>query len=115
MSQAPNLDPRGVYLLLQEVERNDSNPTKRRFLIDKTPYHDDDSRKTQMVTTEDQERFFIVIGRILPTSRIYGRGAFEMEIKIPIEFPFQPPKLRLLTPIHHPNIEADGKFAHSST
>ncbi|XP_026883978.1 ubiquitin-conjugating enzyme E2 T isoform X2 [Electrophorus electricus] len=40
----------------------------------------------------------------------YEGGVFSLEIKIPGRYPFEPPKLRFLTPIYHPNIDNDGRI-----
>jgi len=42
-------------------------------------------------------------GYILGTG-VYDGGVFEVEIEIPRTFPFDPPKVKFLTPIWHPNI-----------
>lgn len=109
-----NPELKHIYTALQDVEREYRDPAKRRFLFDKTPFHDDESRRTEIETTAG-ERYVVVIGRILPTSPVYGQGAFEMELKINIEFPFKAPQARLLTPIYHLNVGEEGKFEHSST
>ncbi|XP_076874940.1 ubiquitin-conjugating enzyme E2 T [Brachyhypopomus gauderio] len=40
----------------------------------------------------------------------YEGGVFSLEIKIPDRYPFEPPKLRFLTPIYHPNIDNAGRI-----
>jgi len=45
-------------------------------------------------------------GVILGTG-IYDEGVFEIEIFIPREYPFNPPKVRWKTPIWHPNVRGD--------
>ncbi|XP_015197583.1 ubiquitin-conjugating enzyme E2 T isoform X4 [Lepisosteus oculatus] len=37
-------------------------------------------------------------------------GVFSLEIKIPERYPFEPPKMRFLTPIYHPNIDTAGRI-----
>ncbi|XP_062397553.1 ubiquitin-conjugating enzyme E2 T isoform X2 [Sardina pilchardus] len=37
-------------------------------------------------------------------------GLFALEIKIPERYPFEPPKIRFLTPIYHPNIDNAGRI-----
>ncbi|XP_062871331.1 ubiquitin-conjugating enzyme E2 T [Trichomycterus rosablanca] len=40
----------------------------------------------------------------------YQGGLFTLEIKIPDRYPFEPPKMRFLTPIYHPNIDNAGRI-----
>ncbi|KAI5095845.1 ubiquitin-conjugating enzyme E2 T [Silurus meridionalis] len=40
----------------------------------------------------------------------YDGGLFTLEIKIPDRYPFEPPKMRFLTPIYHPNIDNAGRI-----
>ncbi|NWH71259.1 UBE2T enzyme, partial [Piaya cayana] len=40
----------------------------------------------------------------------YEKGVFNLEIVIPERYPFEPPKIRFLTPIYHPNIDSAGRI-----
>uniref|UniRef100_A0A8C1QZJ1 Ubiquitin-conjugating enzyme E2 T n=1 Tax=Cyprinus carpio TaxID=7962 RepID=A0A8C1QZJ1_CYPCA len=40
----------------------------------------------------------------------YEGGVFTLEINIPERYPFEPPKMRFLTPIYHPNIDNAGRI-----
>lgn len=40
----------------------------------------------------------------------YFNGKFNLLIKIPQEYPFQPPKIKFDTKIFHPNISPDGQI-----
>ncbi|XP_029994868.1 ubiquitin-conjugating enzyme E2 T [Sphaeramia orbicularis] len=40
----------------------------------------------------------------------YEGGLFSLEIKVPERYPFEPPKIRFLTPIYHPNIDNSGRI-----
>ncbi|KAA0706847.1 Ubiquitin-conjugating enzyme E2 T [Triplophysa tibetana] len=44
------------------------------------------------------------------SSTPYEGGVFSLEIKIPERYPFEPPKMRFLTPIYHPNIDNAGRI-----
>ncbi|XP_059172076.1 ubiquitin-conjugating enzyme E2 T-like [Physella acuta] len=37
-------------------------------------------------------------------------GVFHLEIQIPERYPFDPPRIRFLTPIYHPNIDTSGRI-----
>ncbi|XP_041278609.1 ubiquitin-conjugating enzyme E2 T isoform X2 [Onychostruthus taczanowskii] len=40
----------------------------------------------------------------------YEKGIFNLEIIVPERYPFEPPKIRFLTPIYHPNIDSAGRI-----
>ncbi|XP_071624437.1 ubiquitin-conjugating enzyme E2 T isoform X2 [Heliangelus exortis] len=40
----------------------------------------------------------------------YEKGIFTLEIVVPERYPFEPPKIRFLTPIYHPNIDSAGRI-----
>nr|XP_046252102.1 ubiquitin-conjugating enzyme E2 T [Scatophagus argus]XP_046252103.1 ubiquitin-conjugating enzyme E2 T [Scatophagus argus] len=44
----------------------------------------------------------------------YEGGIFSLEIKVPERYPFEPPKIRFLTPIYHPNIDNSGRICHDA-
>lgn len=43
-----------------------------------------------------------------PKDTPYEDGVFHIDIKIPERYPFEPPRLRFVTPVYHPNID-EGK------
>uniref|UniRef100_A0A8C8SBK2 Ubiquitin-conjugating enzyme E2 T n=1 Tax=Pelusios castaneus TaxID=367368 RepID=A0A8C8SBK2_9SAUR len=40
----------------------------------------------------------------------YEKGVFNLEVVVPERYPFEPPKIRFLTPIYHPNIDSAGRI-----
>ncbi|CAB1424338.1 unnamed protein product [Pleuronectes platessa] len=48
------------------------------------------------------------------TETPYEGGLFTLEIKVPERYPFEPPKIRFLTPIYHPNIDNSGRICHDA-
>lgn len=45
-----------------------------------------------------------------PPSTPFAAGIFLLSIRIPSRYPFEPPRVRFLTPIHHPNIDSAGRI-----
>jgi len=71
------------------------------FILEKAP---DDEARTPGDTP------IVLIGRILPKSSPYSQGSFQIEIKIPTDFPFKPPEVKFVTQIYHPNVDKEGKI-----
>lgn len=80
---------------LKEMEKN-NDPQAVKFILDKSPVDDPSAN--------------IILGRILPNSNIYNQAAFQIEIKLPPEYPFKAPELRFVTKIYHPNVDDQGKI-----
>lgn len=45
-----------------------------------------------------------------PENSPYENGIFELDLSITDRYPFEPPKLRFITPIYHPNIDSTGRI-----
>ncbi|OHS99074.1 Ubiquitin-conjugating enzyme E2 36 [Tritrichomonas foetus] len=45
-----------------------------------------------------------------PTDTPYQGGLFNLELFLPEEYPLEPPKVRFLTKIYHPNIDKLGRI-----
>jgi len=43
-----------------------------------------------------------------PKNTPYENGYFELSVNFPDDYPFKPPKVKLLTKIYHPNIADSG-------
>ncbi|KZT05227.1 ubiquitin-conjugating enzyme [Laetiporus sulphureus 93-53] len=52
----------------------------------------------------------LIIG---PPDTIYEGGFFKARLSFPPEYPLQPPKMRFITPMWHPNIYSDGNVCIS--
>jgi len=98
--------------LLTEISKlkalsTNTDPSSVKFLLDKSPVDDQSGGSRASPSNSAQH---IILGRILPTSNIYNQAAFQIEIKLPAEFPFKPPEVRFVTPIYHPNVDEAGKI-----
>lgn len=45
-----------------------------------------------------------------PKGTVYEKGIFTLSVLIPPRYPFEPPQVRFLTPVHHPNIDDGGRI-----
>ena len=45
-----------------------------------------------------------------PEDSPYEGGTFELDLSLPTTYPFEPPRLRFITPIYHPNIDNTGRI-----
>lgn len=45
-----------------------------------------------------------------PPESPFSKGIFLLAINIPNRYPFEPPRVRFLTPVHHPNIDSAGRI-----
>jgi ubiquitin-protein ligase len=99
-----------IYTELNAINlENQKNSDSKKFIIDSTPFGGDES-EPPTITNETTGDYYIVIGRILPTSNIYNQSAFRIKLKIPVQYPFKAPEVEMLTPIYHPNIGPEGKY-----
>jgi len=75
-----------------------------KFILEKNPFDDEEEEKVAAARDE-----YIITGRILPETGIYKDNGFKIEMKLKSNYPTEPPEVRILTPVYHPNIEKDGK------
>ena len=45
-----------------------------------------------------------------PQESPYQGGLYNLTVDIPDRYPFEPPRVRFITPIYHPNIDSDGRI-----
>uniref|UniRef100_A0A915K134 UBC core domain-containing protein n=1 Tax=Romanomermis culicivorax TaxID=13658 RepID=A0A915K134_ROMCU len=65
--------------------------------------HDDTGIRLEYVGESLSEFCAIIKG---PSDTPYCKGKFQLSIKLPPNYPFQPPKIHFLTRIWHPNISS---------
>jgi ubiquitin-protein ligase len=78
-----------------------------KFLLEQSPFDGEEEEKVAAAKDE-----YVVIGRILPESDIYKESAFRIEMKLTSKYPQEPPQVRFLTPVYHPNVETNGKMSN---
>lgn len=45
-----------------------------------------------------------------PTETPYEHGIFKVNVKFPDKYPFEPPAVKFITKIYHPNIDTEGRI-----
>ncbi len=83
--------------------------TQPKFILDQSPFPDDDDDQGAGAAAATNSKEIVIVGRILPDSEIYNQGAYSIEMKLTPNYPFDPPEVRFLTKIYHPNVSEEGK------
>ena len=76
-----------------------------KFVLEKSPFNEDDDEEPLPLERDE----YCIVGRIYPNSEIYKEGAYRIQLKLTPKYPSEPPEVRFLTPIYHPNVHRDGK------
>ncbi|CAH2056916.1 unnamed protein product, partial [Iphiclides podalirius] len=45
-----------------------------------------------------------------PKGSPYEKGSFKLIVNIPKRYPFEPPLVKFVTPVYHPNIDKEGRI-----
>ncbi|CAF2757834.1 unnamed protein product [Rotaria sp. Silwood2] len=102
MSSKLTKEPYSNINRLKLLNATTSNP---KFVLEKSPFNEDDDEGEAAASSSSKEH--VIIGRIFPDSEVFREGSFQIEIKLTPTYPFDPPEVRLLTPIYHPNVGQD--------
>ena len=78
-----------------------------RFVLDQSPFDDDDSESATA------RNLYVIVGRIFPKSELFKDHALQIEMKLTDKYPIDPPEVKMLTRIYHPNVDTDGKSNRS--
>jgi ubiquitin-protein ligase len=77
-----------------------------RFRLQQSPFTADEDK--ELLSEKQQD--YVITGQIFPTSEIFRERSYLIEMKLTQTFPLDPPQIRFLTPMYHPNIDKDGKL-----
>jgi ubiquitin-protein ligase len=99
-----------LYTDISKLKLCNKSDAPVRFLLDKSPFTDIDDDDADAMAEVAKSNEYLIIGRIFPQSDIYKEGAYQIEIKLTKTFPSDPPEVRFITPIYHPNVDKDGNI-----
>lgn len=97
---------RVLYRDIQRLKLLDTDDEENRFRVTKSPFTGDDDVDTAISNSQQE---FSINGLIFPKSNLYNERCFEIEMKLTQSFPQEPPTVRFLTEIYHPNVDEHGK------
>lgn len=80
-----------------------------KFLLTESPFHGSDDEEEDKKVASHELRDLIINGQILPESEIYKERSYLIEMKLTPTFPCDPPEVRFITRIYHPNVAQDSK------
>jgi ubiquitin-conjugating enzyme E2 T len=93
---------KALWTNITKLKLLDKNDETVKFLLDKSPFGDNEEEPSV------KQNEYVITGRILPNSEIFKESAFLIEMKLTSSYPLEPPEIKFLTPIYHPNIGKDG-------
>lgn len=96
-----------LYTDITRLKLLDTDGAEVRFRLKTSPFNGDEEE----IACKEREEYTIT-GQIFPKSKPFDEGSYMIEIKLTKTFPVDPPEIRFLTPIYHPNVGKDGKFCN---
>eukprot|EP01080_Neovahlkampfia_damariscottae_P012445 gene12445-6197_t len=81
----------------------------RRILKETQSLFKDPPPGISAVPHDENARYFDVVMQGPEESPFEG-GVFQLELFLPDTYPMQPPKVRFLTPLYHPNVDKLGRI-----
>jgi len=95
-----------LYTDITRLKLLDKDKAEVRFRLQKSPFANDEDDNE--LANQNQEEY-LVTGQIFPESNIYNERSYLIEMKLTKTFPIDPPEVKFLTPIYHPNVGTDGR------
>jgi ubiquitin-protein ligase len=81
------------------------------FIVDRDPrYETSQASPGPSAASSNLAQDIIIEGRILPKLEPYCQRSFCIRFILSHEYPFEPPELRFLDRMYHPNIDIKGKL-----
>jgi ubiquitin-protein ligase len=100
-----------LYTHITKLKLLDTDSAEVRFRLKESPFTGEEDQEA--LAADKREQFFVT-GQIFPKSEIYRERSYLIELKLTRTFPADPPEVRFLTPMYHPNVRKDGKSKSDS-
>jgi len=75
-----------------------------KFILEKNPFDDEEEEKAAALRD-----VYVVSGQVIPQEGMYKDIPVRIEMKLTSKYPTEPPEVRLMSSVYHPNVEKDGK------
>jgi ubiquitin-protein ligase len=96
-----------LYTDITRLKLLDKESAEIRFRLKDSPFTgEEDSDELAAKSREE----YVVTGQIFPKSEIYRERSYLIEMKLTKTFPLDPPEVKFLTKMYHPNVWKDGKL-----
>ncbi|KAK0086135.1 hypothetical protein PV325_003717 [Microctonus aethiopoides] len=59
---------------------------------------------------KDDQMNHLIATILGPIGSPYEGGVFKLEVEVDDNYPFEPPSIKFITPIYHPNIDTGGRI-----
>ena len=104
-SAAPVTLTKPLYTDITRLKLLDRDNAEVKFRLKDSPFKDDEDEEELIGRNRED---YVITGQVFPKSDIYRERSYMIEMKLTKKFPIDPPEVRFLTPIYHPNVEKDG-------
>jgi ubiquitin-protein ligase len=94
-----------LYTDITRLRLLDRDSADVRFRLQQSPFTGDEDEEELL---PEKREDYVITGQIFPTSEIFRERSYLIEMKLTKTFPLDPPEIRFLTPMYHPNIDKDG-------
>ncbi|CAF1262301.1 unnamed protein product [Adineta steineri] len=100
---------KSLYTDITRLKLLSKSDAEVKFLLLTSPFTGDEDDDD---LADKKREEYSITGQIYPNSEIYRERSYAIEIILTKTFPLDPPKVRFITPIYHPNIEEKGDFCN---
>lgn len=59
---------------------------------------------------KDDKTNVLLANIVGPHGSPYEGGLFQLELEVDNSYPFEPPRLKFITPVYHPNVDTSGRI-----